>query len=315
MRNKIHGFQIDLLRLCFEVECEELFKELTTYNVGEVYHFYEFDLVRIDGKHFEYVFEIRYYELEDYRLFGELKFGFNHNDEEANTHISGKRKAWISVSNRVLYTTDEFYYLDYIADTMCLSLHNITTIDLALDMSMNISRYLRRLIRCKSFDVILNGKKILDRKEDRPEIVYSMSGDLDRDKYLTTNIKQKKALNDKTRGCSLIAYNKLGEIENSSNKDYITEWYGNPKKLYRLEVHLNNDEIKDYLNKKRIELEIGMLYDEKVLFGLFYDTLKRLIRFQLNGKTIEWFDILEGVITTPPAGGKKAKKNISKAAS
>ena len=304
-----------MLRLCFEVDNKELFDELTTCNVGEVYHFYEFDLVRIEGKHFEYVFEIRYYEYENYRLFGELKYGFNHNDEDGNTHINGKRKAWISVANRVLYTTDEIHYLGYIADSLCLSLHNITTIDLALDMSLNISRYLRRLIRCKSFDVILNGRKILDRKEDRPEIVYSMSGNLDRDKYLTTNIKQKKAINDKTRGCSLTAYNKCAEIDNRSNKDYIKEWYGNPKRLYRLEVHLNNDEIKDYLNKKHIDLDIGMLYDENVLFGLFYDTLKRLIRFQLNGKTIEWFDILEGVITTPPANGKKTKKKHLKTAS
>ena len=112
--NKIHGFQIDMLRLCFEVENPELLDHFATFNVGERIDLYYFYLLRVEGKHFEYVFQIRYDELGDDRLFGELKFGLNNNDDDANTHINGRRKAWISVDNRVLYTEDEFHYLDYI---------------------------------------------------------------------------------------------------------------------------------------------------------------------------------------------------------
>ena len=304
--NKIHGFQIDMLRLCFEVENPELLDHFATFGPGDKIDLYDFYLIRIEGRHFEYVYEIRYNDLGEDKLFGELKFGLNRNDEEANTHTNGKRKAWISVSNRVLYTKDEFHYLDYISDTLCLCLHNITSLDLCLDMTMNIARYLKRLIRCKDLGVILNGKRIKDRKEDRPEIVYTMSGNLDRDKYLTLNIKQKKAIKDKSKGSMLAAYDKKAEIVNSSSKDYISECYGQPKKMYRLEVHLNNDELKDYFNKTGEELNIGTIYNQQFLFRLFYHTLESLIRFERNGKKIEWWDVLEGDITTTPAKSKKS---------
>lgn len=301
MMNKIYGFQIDMLRLCFEVENPELLDHFATFNVGEKIDLYYFYLLRVEGKHFEYFFQIRYNELGDDRLFGELKYGLNNNDDDTNTHINGQRKAWISVDNRVLYTEDEFHYLDYITDVLCLELHNITSLDLCLDMTMNIAKYLKRLIRCKDFEVILNGKRIEDRKADRPEITYTMSGNLDRDKYLTLNIKQKKAIKDKSRGSTLSAYDKRAEIANSSDKKYITDLYGQPNKLHRLEVHLNNNEIKDYFTKTNEELNIGTLYNLQFLFNLFYYTLGTLIRFEKHGKIVEWWDILDGVITTTPA--------------
>lgn len=306
--NKIHGFKIDMLRLCFEVEQPQILDHFATFNVGEKIDLYDFYLLRIEGKHFEYVYEIRYYELGEDKLFGELKFGLNHNDDEANTHTNGKRKAWISISNRVLYTNDEIHYLGYITDTLYLRLHNITSMDLALDMTMNVARYLKKLIRCKDLDVILNGKRITNRKADRPEIISTMSGNLDRDKYLTLNIKQKKAIKDKSRGSTLVAYDKRAEITNSSDKNYITDLYSQPNKLHRLEVHLNNDEIKDYFNKTGEELNIGTLYNQQFLFNLFYYTLGTLIRFEKHGKIIEWWDVLEGVITTTPA--KATKSNL-----
>ena len=304
--NKIHGFQIDMLRLCFEAECPDLLEHFATFGPGEIIDLYDFYLLRIEGKHFDYVYEIRYNELGEDKLFGELKFGVNRNDDEANTHTNGKRKAWISISNRVLYSKSEIHYLGYITDTLYLNLHNITSMDLALDMTMNIARYLKRLIRCKELNVILNGKRITDRKEDRPEIISTLSGNLDRDKYLTLNIKQKKAIKDKSRGSTLVAYDKRAEIANSSDKRYIADLYGQPKKLYRLEVHLNNDEIKDYFIKTNEELNIGTLYNQQFLFDLFYYTLGTLIRFEKHGKIVEWCDVLEGVITTTPA---KAPKN------
>lgn len=263
----------------------------------------------IEGKHFEYVYEIRYDELGEDKLFGELRFGINRNDDEANTHTNGKRKAWISISNRVLYTTDEFHYLGYITDVLNLELHNITSLDLCLDMTMNIARYLRRLIRCKDMTVILNGKRITDRKEDRPEIIYTMSGNLDRDKYLTVNIKQKKAIKDKSRGCTLAAYDKRAEIANSSSKDYISELYNHPVKMHRLEIHLNNDELKDYIQRIGDYMDLGLIYNTAFLWNLFEYTLKSLIRFEKDGKRMTWEDILDTGITTTPTKQRKEKKS------
>lgn len=307
--NKIYGFHIDMLRLCFEITEPAIFDYLATLESAEKADFYDFYLLRIDGKHFEYVFEIRYDDLGEDKLFGELRFGINKNEDEANTHTNGKRKAWISISNRVLYTTEEMHYLEYIADVLHLELHNITSLDLCLDMSMNIARYLKRLIRCKDLGVILNGKRVKDRKEDRPEIIYTMSGNLDRDKYLTVNIKQKKAIKDKSRGSTLAAYDKRAEIANSSSKDYISDLYGRPSKLHRLEVHLNNDEIKDYFNKTGEELNIGTIFDQQFLFILFFSTLESLIRFERGSEKLDWWAVLEGGITTTPAKREKERKS------
>ena len=306
--NKIHGFHIDMLRLCFEIKEPNIIDYLAKLEPAEKAEFYDFYLIRIEGKHFEYVYEIRYNELGEDKLFGELRFGINRNEDEANTHTNGTRKAWISVSNRVLYTTDEIHYLEYIADVLHLELHNITSLDLCLDMTMNIARYLRRLIRCKDLGVILNGKRVLDRKADRPEIIYTMSGNLDRDKYLTVNVKQKKAIKDKSMGSTLSAYDKRAEIANSSSKDYISDLYGWPSKLHRLEVHLNNDELKDYFSRTGDELNIGTIFDERFLFRLFFYTLGSLIRFERNGKKLDWWEVLEGGYNNHPCEKRKRNK-------
>ena len=69
------------------------------------------------------------------------------------------KKAWISISNRVLYS-DEIYYLDFIENNLGLELHNITTLDLCLDMSNDIARLIRKLIRNPQITTLLNGKRI-----------------------------------------------------------------------------------------------------------------------------------------------------------
>ncbi|BAD47273.1 hypothetical protein [Bacteroides fragilis] len=211
-------------------------------------------------------------------------------------------KAWISISNRVLYT-DEIYYLDFIESNLGLELHNITTLDLCLDMSIDIARLMRRLIRNPQITTILNGKRIIDRKQDRPEITYTSSGNMDKDKYLTVNIKQKKAIKDKSKGSTLIAYDKKTEIANSSDKRYIDDYYDNPSKLHRLEVHLNNEEIKDYITRTRHELSFYSLIDKKFLSKLFGYTLNSLIRFEKEEKPIDWADLLSEGYNTPPANG------------
>lgn len=99
--NRIHGFHIDMLRLCFEIEEPSIIDYLAKLEPAEKADFYDFYLIRIEGKHFEYVYEIRYNEFGEDKLFGELRFGINRNEDEANTHTNGTRKAWISVSNRI----------------------------------------------------------------------------------------------------------------------------------------------------------------------------------------------------------------------
>ena len=256
--NKIYGLQIDALRLCYEITDPYNIDIVRTSDIGEEADFMYFYLRRIEGKHFKFVYEIRYNDAGIDKLFGELRLGINDDKEENNRHSNGLSKAWISIDNRVLYS-DEIYNLGFIENNLGLELHNITTLDLCLDLSNNIAQTIRKLIRNKKITTFLNTKEIVDRSQDRPEITYISSGDMDRDKYLTVCIKQKKAIKDKSRGSTLTAYNKKAEIANSSSKKYIEEFYGNPDKLYRLEVHLNNDEVKEYLNRTRQELSFHSL--------------------------------------------------------
>ena len=189
--NKIYGLNIDALRLCYEVTEPNNINVIKDKEIGEEIDFLYFYLRRIEGKHFKFVYEIRYNDMGKDKLFGELRLGINDNKEESNTHQNGYKKAWINISNRVLYS-DEIYYLDFIESNLGLELHNITTLDLCLDMSNDIARLIRKLIRNPQITTLLNGKRITNRKEDRPEITYTFSGNMDKDKYLTVNIKQNK---------------------------------------------------------------------------------------------------------------------------
>ena len=56
-------------------------------------------------------------------------------------------------------------------------------------MSNDIARLIRKIIRNPQITTLMNGKRITNRKEDRPEITYTFSGNMDKDKYLTVNIK------------------------------------------------------------------------------------------------------------------------------
>jgi hypothetical protein len=235
---------IDAFTVCCQVENSVLFEKIASLQFGEVMEFEDFTLTRIDGRYYNYVNSITYNDCGDIKNFGQLKFGLNNGNDEV--HDNGKPKAWITVDNVALYS-QAISYLGYICEILHLNVHNFTTIDLCKDTSFDVSRTLHRLYRNKNITTILNGKRITNRDEDRPEISRTLSGSLNKDKYQTIYVKQRNAIRDKSAGVTLKTYDKLAEIRNASEKDYILDYYNNPTKLYRTEVHLNNAEIKEYL--------------------------------------------------------------------
>ena len=280
----------DAMTVCCEVENSELFNKIATLEYGEVMEFYDFSLTRIDGRYFKHIYIIRYNEFGVDKTFGQLKFGLNSGGLENNNFENGKRKAWLTLSNRGLYESD-MYYMGFICETLHLNVHNYTSIDLALDTPFDVSRMLYRLYRNKEVTTILNGKRITNRDEDRPEISRTLSGSLNKDKYHTIYVKQRNAIHDKSRGVSLKTYDKLAEIRNSSDKEYILDFYANPRTLYRTEVHLNNDEIKDYLNKRGIDLNPYSM-DWSVIEDMFFHHLNSVIRFERGSEKITWENLL-----------------------
>lgn len=283
--------QIDALTMCYEVGQILYYNQLCELVNSETIDFDEFQLTRTTGRYYNNVYDIKAWNGEKEITFGQLKFNIAGGNEENNTLTNGNRKVWVSLNNETLYSSD-IYFLDYITDRLGLLAHNITTLDLALDTPFNVSNAVRQCIRDKSVSTILNGKRIINRDEDRPEITYTYSGNLDKYKYLTINIKQRNAIKDKSKGVTIITYDKKAEIINSSNKNYILDYYANPKALFRTEVHLNNEDIKAYLIRKGMEFTPLIVFDEGILEDMFFHFIDSVIRFQSKNKEVSWQHIL-----------------------
>lgn len=283
--------QIDAMTVCFEVTDRFHYDQVSELEFGQVYDLYEFQLIRIEGRYYNNVYAIIYLDGDCQVEFGQLKFNIGKISNPNNLHDNGSPKVWISLNNLSLYSDDQ-YNLDYIATKLGLEPHNFTSLDLCLDTPFNVSKPLRKLIKNKAVSTILNGTKVKNRDEDRPEITYTTSGSLNKDnKYITVNVKQRNAIKDKSRGVTITTYDKLAEICNSSGKDYILNFYGNPTKLFRTEVHLNNAEIKDYLEGRGLSLNYYML-DEALLEDMFFYHLNSVIRFEQDKEKILWEHLL-----------------------
>lgn len=174
-----------------------------------------------------------------------------------------------------------------------MKFHHVTTLDLALDTPFSVSPLIKAYLHNKNVTTILNGKRITDRDEDRAEISYTTSGSLNKqDKYKTVNIKQRNAIRDKSNGITVQTYDKAAEISNASDKQYILDHYGNPKRLYRTEVHLNTEDIKDYIERRDIQYTPLILFDEAELETMFFHFIGSVIRFQSRIIDVSWEHIL-----------------------
>ena len=281
--------QIDAMTVCFEVIDRYHYDQITELDFEQIYDLYVFQLIRTEGRYYNNVYTIIYMDGDCQIEFGQLKFNIGRDDAN-NLHDNGNLKVWIALNNRSLYTDDQFN-LGFIATKLGLEPHNVTTIDLCLDTPFNVSKSLRQLLKNKSITTILNSTKIKDRDEDRPEITYTNSGSLNKDKYMTVNVKQRNAMKDKSRGVTLTTYDKQAEIRNSSGKDYILDFYGNPSKLYRTEVHLNNAEIRDYLEGRSLYFNYYMI-DAALLEDMFFYHLNSVVRFKNGKEDVMWEHLL-----------------------
>jgi len=284
--------QIDALTICYEVVYPYYYEQLKSLDYGECLDMDEFKLCRIEGRYFDNVYVIRLWNSTRDIEWGFLKFNLARGDEKSNTHANGNRKVWVSLSNETLYSRDT-HFLMFIEQRLGLEFHNVTSLDLALDTSFSVSPLVKAFLHNKDVTTILNGKRIIDREEDRAEITYTSSGSLNKQgKYLTVNVKQRNAIKDKSKGITIMTYDKIAEIRNASDKKYIFEHYGNPTRLYRTEVHLNAEDIKNYVESNGIQYTPLILFDEAILEGMFFRYLGSVIRFQSRKVDASWEHIL-----------------------
>ena len=279
--NKI--ISIDKLKICYKLNLSSELHKLQNNPIDEFEcPEWDYKLRRVDGNHFNYIYDIIYLEysnneFKEYKeqIFGKIQWGLRSDKNNALQSY-----VWLSIDNKQFYlkydylTMNRLPYLDYIESSLGLEFNNITHLDLALDASNNFSKALVKMIRNKNYYPIINGTKITDRKKLIEDILYIGVGNLERIKEFNILIQQKD--ND----ISVCAYNKKREIEHKSNKGYIMEANNNPKQLHRLEVRIKSDAMKNFFDDEQIQYKPSMLYDNNWLWLIYLVYLNRVIRFQ-----------------------------------
>ena len=259
---------------------------------GERYDVCEFWVVRTKARYFNYAFTIWLNNGEDDIVFGTLKYDIAGGNDASNKFPNGMRKVWIRLDNAALYG-DDIHNIFYIEQMLGLGFHNTTCLDLCLDTPFSIASLIKAYIHNSDVTTILNGKRIKDRDVDRPEITYVYSGSLNnQNKHLTVNVKQKDAIKDKTKGVTVTVYDKKAEVANSSGKQYVLDYYGNPKSLYRAEVHLNNEDVNAYMKRTGTDNNPLLYVNDEVLEDMFFYFLGSVIRFQSKSMDVSWRHIL-----------------------
>lgn len=288
----------DKVKLCYTFyEDSPLYQLMETpLEIYELPH-WDFRLERIEGKYYDYIYKIIYLERTsnnpnsqyDMQCFGTLRWGLKADKEG---EMSGF--VWIEIDNKQLYlnynynTHNRLVYLDYIEGILGLKFHNLTRLDLACDDNKNQSKRLICAIRDEALIPIVDGTKITDRDKLLEDILYIGVGSCRRIKEYNLIVQQKNG------DLRLSAYNKKREIESNSCKQYIAEANGNPNYLFRLEVRVKGDTLREYFQHLGIEYNPMLFCNEDFLWRLFLDFSNRVLRFQtVKGKqTLDVLDIV-----------------------
>lgn len=195
---------------------------------------------------------------------------------------------WIRIENFVLYDMKLLVEVLSLTQLLDLTFNNITHLDLARDFSYNISERIRSLMRNPELKTIVNGKQIKDRDAALKGITRTCRMSLNRDKTKSLTIKQAKAIKNKYDGITLDSYDKMDEITSKSEKRYILDYYGNPKRLYRLELRLNNQDVRKISEGLGIAITEDVIYDKERLDALYIQALQSMLRFTDGRKKLDW---------------------------
>ena len=297
---------IDGLRICF-IAHNHLLEDLTQIDPKKSIGIGRYILTRDEGKSHRFGFSVGHEINGKIQKFGCLKFGLENKEMDPNF-------VWLRLENRVLYNEFELRKIYDFCESLNLKFNNFTLLDVVIDLKMNVVSFIRSLYKDLSNDTIFNGKKIENRKEVIEGMPQFYSTTLDKLVYPTIYFKQYAAIHDKTKGVVVVAYNKLAEIKNASEKQYILDYYGNPKTLHRLEVHLNAKQIALYGKKINQTPCIDWIFDQKILEDIYFYHLQSVIRFTKakSKKKLDWRELL---FNNPYANQKKesvANKNKQK---
>ena len=85
---------------------------------------------------------------------------------------------------------------------------------------------------------------------------------------------------------------KFRELSDETKEKISTSTMGRPKKLHRLEVHLNSKEVSDYFRGIGEVQDLSLIADAGILDAMFYHHLSAVIRFSRGRHPLSWSDLL-----------------------
>ena len=270
---------IDCLVICFLATPGLL---VSLRKVREHYRSGDFFLMRAEGRFHRHYFNIQ----NKYgKELGNLYF-----DRYASA--GNELYLWVKVENSVLYDGSFLEMINRLSGLLGLEFHGITSLDLARDFNYDIASRIRSLMRREDLAVIINGKEVRDRNTMLKGIVRSCGMSLAKDGKKGLTIKQAKAAKNKHRGITLDCYDKAAEI-NNSGKRYIRDFYGNRKRLHRMELRMNCEQIRRAFDSTWLTPSLEYLENQKALDYLFIYALKSVLRFR-KGRTVQqWEDLFK----------------------
>ena len=280
--NERNEIVIDELKLCYLADRETM-ACLAKVEVGAWLELHHYKFYRLLNERFRFFFVL----VEDGMEVAQLKFGHFTDEEDAPLYV------YLKVLNHVLYDAERLQRLIALPDEFGMVFNNFTAVDLALDSKVNFPSMIKRMMRDKTVTTIINGKAVKDRKQVLQGVSFEYSSTLDRLNHPTITIKQKKAIANKCNGISVQAYDKKAEIDGHSDKQYILDHYGNPKRLYRLEIRLHYQELKDYFAMCNVFPSPADLFDPDGLRKMFYYHLSAVIRFTRGRRKMDWETLLK----------------------
>ena len=265
---------IDALTLCYVAEGKVL------DHLREVKHQYSIDtftLNRTSGKHHKEHFDIYLHKKKVATIYFD-RFG----------SAGDESYVWLRIENHVLYNKQLLIQTLMLPELLDIYFNNITYIELARDFTYNITQKIRSLMRNPELKTIINGKQKKDREEAIDGIIRTCKISLNKDLPKSLCIKQAKAEKNKYDGITMDSYNKMDEITSKSHKQYILDYYGYPKKLHRLELRLNNPDIKKISKAIGLSVTDDTIFNQDALDQIYLQALQSLLRFTDRRKKLDW---------------------------
>lgn len=290
MKGYSYRMNIDYLELCF-VGSRSVVDELENTAYHDLGEFRISAIESTDTRDRLLGIDIRY-STEPESPLEWVRFAVMRISNTFQTEEESYRYVWMKIDNKAFYTrfnhdTNILSFVYYIADSLSLQINNFTRIDLALDSTLNYFQRIRKAVRSAELLPLVLGKAYPDKKTIIPPLQYLHTGD--RERYRTNTLN----LSTSEKDLALCIYNKTEELQ-ESHKEYIAEWNGINKTIWRSEVRIKRKALNDFLESANIDTEYLYYHlgDYELLLRLYAFFADRLLRFRKGrGESLSFWEV------------------------